>query len=323
MRRAWRAWTSLLSIREGAESLALIRIGAGICVLYAIVPALLDGAAPILWMGPGDGGYRTPTASHWVAQALGGVSANLTWGVIAVTLLSGAGLIVGLGGRIAPLIAGQGLLFLTRSNPLAGGAYDAMLMNVLWLLVLSRSTATLSVDCRLRTGGWLRECTIPAWPRFLILVQLVLVYGATGIQKVSAHWNPFGDLSALYYILQQPSWQRGDMTWLARVYLLTQCGTLVTWTWEVTAPLLLVVVYYRAATPGGGVLRRAATVIDWRTPFALVGVVMHALVWILMDLGLFSAVSLAMYPCLWTPNEVRALIARRWPSRNRSLARAN
>ena len=61
---------------------------------------------------------------------------------------------------------------------------DRLLTNALWLLVLSRSTATLSLDCRLRTGQWVSSVLVPAWPRYLALYQLVLVYGTTGLQKL-------------------------------------------------------------------------------------------------------------------------------------------
>jgi len=39
-----------------------------------------------------------------------------------------------------------------------------MLLNALWLLVLSQSSATLSLDCRLPHGRWATVEPSPAWP---------------------------------------------------------------------------------------------------------------------------------------------------------------
>ena len=194
---------------------------------------------------------------------------------------------------------------LLRSNPFAGGAYDTLLHNLLWLLFLSRSTATLSLDSRLRHGVWARSVQVPAWPRYLVVFQMVVVYASTGIQKVSSHWSPLGGFSALYYTLQQPSWQRFDMSWLAFIYPLTQVGTAVTWIWEISSPLLWVALYFRAKPQGGSWLRACFKRIDARAIFVTVGLAMHLLAWVLMDLGLFTWVSLAMYPCLWRPDELR------------------
>ena len=91
--------------------------------------------------------------------------------------------------------------------------------------------------------------------------QLVLMYWATGLQKVSTHWVPGGDLMALYYILQQPTWQWIDMAWVAPYAALTQVGTAVSWWWEVTCPVWLWAWWSsRSETPRVGAAGPAARV---------------------------------------------------------------
>src|SRR5262249_45989543 len=150
---------------------------------------------------------------------------------------SGALLALGLGGRVTALVVAQSYLAVSQLNPLCCAGDDRLLSNALWLLVLSRSTVTLSLDCRLRTGRWVSDEPVPAWPRYLAIVQLVLVYGATGLQKMGIDWLPGGGFAALYYILQEPAWVRWDMSWLAWVFPLTQIATAVAWFFEVSAPL--------------------------------------------------------------------------------------
>jgi hypothetical protein len=226
---------------------------------------------------------------------------------VTVTLLAGLLTTVGLGGRVSPLVALQGYLNLIRLNPDATGSFDNAIPNAFWLLVLARSTATLSLDCRLRTGGWTSDEPIPAWPRSVAIFQMVLIYWCTGLQKLSVSWAPGGDFSALYYILQQPTWQRADMSWLASCYPLTQIATAVTWTWEVTSPLLLVALWFRATREQPGWLRALVNRINFRRLFVVLGVAMHLGIVVFLEVGPFSWIMLTFYLCLYDPEEWKVL----------------
>lgn len=144
---------------------------------------------------------------------------------------------------------------------------------------------------------------MPAWPRYLLMFQLLLVYTSTGTQKLSTHWLPGGDLGALYYILLQPSWSRFDMSWLAWVFPVTQAATLGTWLFEVFAPLLLIAMWGRSDRVKAGPLRRLLCRIEYRDLFAFFGVMMHLTIHAVMEVGPFSVISLAFYPALWHPDE--------------------
>jgi hypothetical protein len=308
---AWVRWVSLLAEREPATSLALFRIACGLCVLGSIGSVAAHGLVPVLWLGPADGGYTTPMGG-WLFRLLGGVSPATVWFVVALTLLAGLATAAGLGGRLAPFVALQGHLSLTGLNPDAVGGYDWLLTNALWLLVLSCSTATLSLDCRLRTGMWRSDEPVPAWPRYLAIYQIVLVYWSTGLHKLSAAWTPFGGFSALYYILQEPNWQRWDMHRLAWVYPLTQVATAVSWLWEVTAPLLLLALWYRRTAERPGRLRAFCNRIPLRRAWIAIGLCVHLGILVFMNVGPFSWVALSYYVCLFRPEEWPVAVPRPW-----------
>ncbi|MFO7566718.1 MAG: hypothetical protein R6X02_29010 [Enhygromyxa sp.] len=74
---------------------------------------------------------------------------------------------------------------------------------------------------------------IPAWPRYLIIAQLVCIYSATGLYKTGSVWKA-GD--ALYYALNMDHFYRfeGVTQWVS-LYLGTnvfKLMSLVTWWWE-------------------------------------------------------------------------------------------
>jgi hypothetical protein len=302
----WPRWVTFLARREAGTSLALFRIACGLGVLLSVGSVALHGLVPVIWLSSKDGGYRELTDAPWLLDQLGGITPLNVWAVVGSALLSGLLLVLGLGGRLPALVALQACMALADVNPQTGGSDDLMLANSLWLLVLSRSTATLSLDCRLRSGRWTSGEPVPAWPRYLAIYQLVLTYWATGVQKVGIQWTPAGDYSALYYILQIPSWQRRDMTWLAWVYPLTQVATAVAWLWENAAPLLLLALWYRATPERPGWLRACANRVGFRRLYVAVGLCMHGSLAVLMNVEPFNWVTLSYYVCLFGPEEWQA-----------------
>jgi len=306
----WRRLVELTSAKEDGLSFAIFRALIGVCLLATVGTVVAHGLVPIIWIDREWGGYRSLGDRSWLVTLLGGPRPEAVWLVIATALVSGVALTIGLGGRITALVASQSWLALSLLNGHCGGSYDELLSNALWLLVLGPCTRTLSLDSRIRTGRWLSAEPIGKWARYLVVFQLVVVYCSTGSQKLSAYWTPVGGFSALYYILQQPSWQRTDMSFLAYVYPLTQVATATTWMWELTSPLLLVSMWLRAHPDRGGRVRRFLTRIDYRIPFCIVGVGMHLGIQALMNVGPFSFVSLSYYVAIWRPDEIAA-VARR------------
>ena len=77
------------------------------------------------------------------------------------------------------------------------------------------------------------------------------------------------------------------------------------WIWEITSPLLLLFYWYRNASGRGGWLRNSFNWLDFRRWFVAIGVMVHLSILVLMDVGPFSLVAMAYYPCLFHPDEWR------------------
>lgn len=313
----WRAWVDATSATESGTSLAFFRIAIGLCVLLTLGSVVAAGLVDVLWVDAAHGGVLSLEGS-WLVRLLGGPTPAVSHGLVGVGLLAGCALVVGLGGRLAALIALVTVQALVDINPYAGGSYDQLLQNALWLLVLCPGSHTLSLDRRLTSGSWTTDVPIGLWCRGLVAFQLVLVYTSTGWQKLSAYWTPGGDFSALYYILQQPGWQHGDMRWLAWAFPLTQLGTAATWFWEVSNPIWLVALVLAEHPERAGRVRTWFRRLHLRWLYLGLGVVFHVLILLTMNVGPFGPISLAYYTAMVRPSEWEALasaLQRRIPSR--------
>jgi hypothetical protein len=290
---AWASWVERVSRTEDGTTLALFRIGVGLCVIYSIGHVALYGLVGVVWVDHDFGGYRSLRGS-WLIQLMGGATPVNVWLLVVLSMVLGALVAIGMGGRITAVLCLQVFMGVVDNNSDAGGSYDELLTNALLLCVIAPTTTTLSVDAWLREGSFVSTRPVPVWARHLIVYQIILVYGTTGWQKLSTYWVPGGDFSALYYILQQPSWRRFDHSWIAWLYPLTQLATAVTWVWEVTAPLWLVAFWRRPTS-------RPWSRVFW--VYLVLGVMMHATIFVLMDVGPFGLVSLAFYPAFFAPRE--------------------
>jgi len=295
--------------RESGTALALFRIGVGLTILCSVGRTVLYGLAPAVWLDADDGGLLPLGEPPWQIELLGGLTPQTMWGLVGVTLFFALLVTLGLGGRFSVFVLSQAYLGLSFINEVVQGCDDKLISNALWLLVLARCTATLSLDCRLRNGTWTSAEPVPAWPRYLAVWQIVIVYFTTGLQKVSIHWTPAGGFSALYWILQEPSWQRWDMHWLAWVYPATQLATATTWFWEITFPAVLLAMYFRRTAERGGRLRWLFNRLRIRDLYLAVGVMLHLGVWLFNDIGPFTWITLSFYFCLLRPNEWNRLWA--------------
>ena len=298
-----RRWVEATDATESATAFALFRIAIGLVTLYTIGDVAARGLAPVLWVGAAHGGLLPLTEVPWLFHALGGATPAVTRGLVGAALVGAALVTLGVGGR--PLTAATGAVVanLVDVNPHAGGSSDELLTTAWWLLVLGSGQQTLSLAARWRSGQWFPAATMYAFPRWLALWQLCLMYGTTGLQIVSAYWVPGGESSALYYILQQPTWHRADMAWVAPLYPLTQLATTITWCWEVLAFGWIAVLWWSATPERPGRLRAASNRLGVRWWFAAVGVVLHLLILLTLEVGPFSPLSLSFYLCAVHPWE--------------------
>lgn len=317
-RRLWLLFHQAANHREPGTSLALFRIALCASALYSLFIMRDEEVFLITWTSTKHGGLLPLASRHWLFSALGGFDADAVHQIyfLCCSLLSFG--FLGFGGRGTLLLAQQCYVALRTLNENASGGYDSLICLGLLILGCAPSTVTLSVDCRLLRGRYWSETTIGAWPRAVLVFQLLLMYTLTGVQKIGHSWTPMGGYTALHYILNDPTWLRWDLGTLPWIWgPLLRLATAVSWHWEQLSLLLLLHWYYRvsplpkeARDAKPGVLRWVFTRWDLRYPWALVGLVLHASILALFDVGPFSLVSLAFYVNLWAPREWHALYAR-------------
>lgn len=303
---AWNRWVAFWMQEEPGTPLALFRLAVGATLTWNLLDMVTSGVVRPIWFGVAHGGIGDRLTDHWLIGLLGTSPAAVV-GLLTVTIAACALVTVGLGTRVAAFVALQGCLALFSLHPISGGGHDRLATNALWLLVLGPSDTTLSLACRLRTGRFTSDAPASAWTRRLAIVQLVLVYCVTGLQKMGPEWVPWGDRSAVYLSLLLPAFERFDNAWVAHVYPLTQVATVTTWLWEIGAPILLIWFWWRPR-------------VDLRSLYLAYGLAMHVTLWIFLDLGPFSAITLAFYPCFYHHDEYVSALrsSSAWPSRHRS-----
>ena len=287
--------------------MALFRICVGLVVVLNHLGTWWSGALDVVWMDLAHGGYRNfgdpPYQFDWV----GGYSVEAVYGMLAANTVLGLCLMAGVGGavlfRVIAFVVVQVHMGLADLNGYAGGSYDELILNWVWLLVLAGPSRTLSWECWRATGAWTSSRQVALWPRVVVMYQAMLMYGTTGWQKLSTHWVPGGDFSALYYIFQQPTWQRYDMGWAASVYPLTQVATAATWFWEVSAPIWFVAFVVSLSPSAPGTWRGWMNRWRVREAYAWVGLFFHLVVQLTMNIGPFSIASACLYCAVWHPEE--------------------
>lgn len=307
------AWVRLWDRREPASALALVRVFMGLVICWDLAQVMrFDLVVPLFTTfeagGLGDvSRYTTkPELLEWV-----GPSAGQAWTLYLVCMgaavLFTVGLLTPLSGLILLLAWAQWALILPPSDR----GIDMLMRNVVLVLVLSGSHRAWSLDARLRTGSWAGDGRlVTAWPRYLLVLQLVFVYFCAGVSKVASSWLPVGDWSALYIAMRDPAFRKLDVETLHLVYPLTQLGTLVSWTWEWLSPLLLLAFYFRATRTRPGRLRAICNRMSFVSVFLAIGAAFHVGTHFALQLGIFPLAMLAVYPACFHPDELAPLRQR-------------
>jgi hypothetical protein len=306
----WRRWVAFLSRREDGASLAACRIVAATTVCGHLAWMWKSGVAMGVWVDRTHGGMRSLDAG-WLGH-VGGLTPFNVHALLLLGILASASMAAGLFTRVACIATWLAFRTLTGINDHCGGASDDLLVNTLFLLMLSACGTSWSLDARRRSaaGEASGDGLVPAWPRYLLVLQLVLMYWMTALQKVSIGWIPGGPLDALWFILQQPTWQRASMRWLAPLYPLTQAATLATWIFEQSAPLFLLACWFRLTRERAGRLRAWSNRVDARGIYLAIGLVLHIGIFFTMEVGPFLGAVLALYACCIAPGEWNAIAAR-------------
>ena len=320
MRSAWRTWVQLWDHREAPHSLALIRILLGLVVCWDLFwIGWLDLVVPLM-ATPDVGGFspalarpRPPLWFQWTPHTV--ESAWLLYGLL---LGSAIGWTTGTFTRLSMLVFVLCSAQFEQILPNASRAIDTLIRNVLLILLFSESHRVASVDSWLRAkwGGSSLAPTIPAWPRHLIVLQLVIMYFLAGIQKFGVTWMPMGHFSALYLILQDATMAVRRFDFLAQPpwYQLTQVSTAITLLWEWSTPILLWSFWCRHTHDRPGRLRAWTLRFQPHLWWAGVGVIFHILIAATLQLGIFPWAMLALYVAFIHPNQLPATLTRSRPS---------
>ena len=308
MTRAWRAWVALWDRREDATALALVRIGVAAVLLYDLAMVWHLGLIDALWAAPPDG-YAHPYdgwATRWLGR--GPDAAYALWLAATVSLAAIAA------GALTPIACAVFVLVSAQLGHLGADGdrgLEMMLLLAVGILACSRCNARWSIDALvLRRLGRPIARDAPAWPRYLLMAQLVWIYFSGGTNKSGAEWGPLGGFAALGNILSDPHFARFDPSWLTAAHPLTRLLTAATMAFELTAPIYLLL-HYHAATPDrGGRLRRLGARLRLRWIWLAVGATFHLGIALTMTMGIFPWGMLALYPALLLPRDLRRLGAR-------------
>ena len=300
MKRALSRWVAFWDRREPGTSLALIRIFVGVVLAYDLLAAARYDLVEALWETPARGGMGLVP----VALPLG---AKATW---AIATCASVTLALGLFSRASALIVLFACAALAAMLPEADRGIDVLLRNALILLALAQCGATLSVDARWRTGRFVSDRRVPAWPRYLFVVQLATMYFFAGIQKLSPPWTSTDHYSALYFVLRDPHYATFDArALLDRTYPLLQLSTFGTLLWERSSIVLPLIVFYRE-TAARNALARLFGKAHLFSAWLVVGASFHLMLALTMNLGIFPWGCLALYPALIRPVDLRTLMFR-------------
>ena len=305
---AW--WVALWARTEHPRSLAAVRILVATVLLVDLLRIRSLGLVQALMGAAASGGLGVPEKLDtvpWLVAVLGtglALHEGLWWGMT----LSALALMLGVGARGAALVlcllSAQFALFL----PAADRGVDMLLRNTLLVLAFARSADTASVVSLWRHRRWRapEDVRVPAWPRYLLAVQLVVLYFTAGVSKVASSWTPVGGMSALYIAMSDPHFQRLPDAWLRSGYRLTQVGTLVSWLWEWGAPMMMLAWWYRDTPDRPGRLRAWMNRRPVVEVYLLVGAVFHVGTHATLRLGIFPFAVMALYPAAIHPDRWRS-----------------
>ena len=300
--RAWRAWVELMDRREPPTALALVRIGVALVLLVDYAWIAHTGMIEPLYTLPPDG-YATVNSWALPFGAFG------LWAIAVVVMVL---ILVGLATRVACVGFVLVSVQLALLAPDSESAIDQLFRITLLVLALSRCNARWSVDAWLaRRIGRPMPALVPAWPRYLLLLQILWMYFSSGHNKSSDDWGPHGGFTALGQALLDP--HNGRLApWLVdALYPLTRLATALTITFELTAPLYLLWLYYAATRDRPGRVRRFANRARLRWIWFGLYVAFEIGIAIGLKLGSFPYGMLALWPVLLLPEDVERITSRR------------
>ena len=318
--RALRWWVALWDRREPATAQALVRIGVGLCLFFDLVQVRALGLVEAVWAPPpygvGYGAHDDVAVVRWFGASP--ETARMLWWIalIAIALFT-VGALMRVSGFVFVWVYAQ----MSYLAPDSDRGIDMALRIVMLILVVSHCHARWSVD------AWVRRKLrrpfpdeVPAWPRYLLFIQLLWIYFSGGHNKNGPEWGPAGEFSALANALSDPGFARFTADWVPSIYELTQAATFATMLFELGAPSMIVLTYLHATRERGGRLRWINK-LRLRWIWIATGVAFHLGIAVTLRLGIFPWGMLSIYPVLFHPSEIacaEAKVTALWRRRSKT-----
>ena len=301
MKRWWTTWVDFWDRREDAAALALVRIFVGLVLVVDYLDVYRLDLVDALYAPPPTGmGYDYGGWAHAI-----GLSPHA---LFLIALLAAIGITLGAATRVSCIVLLLVSAQLGHMSPNGERGIDSILRIVAGILALSRCHARWSIDALVwRALRRPMETIVSAWPRYLLLIQLVWIYGSGGYNKGGAPWFPHGGFTALANILADPHVARFGPGWLEIAMPFTRIATALTITFELCAPSYLLFYYFAATRDRPGKLRRFCNRYRLRWIWIALGLSFHLGIAIGMRLGIFPWGMLALYPVLLFPDEIARL----------------
>jgi hypothetical protein len=301
----WRAWVALWDRRESPTALALVRIGVGLVLLVDLIQLGRLGLITPMFAAPPEG-YAV--ASDGWAPALLGSDPSAAFTLTLAAVIAAVCIVLGLATRAACLAFVLVSVQLAQLAPDADRGIHAILRVVLVILALSWSHARWSIDAWVwRRFGRPLPTEVPAWPRLLILFQVVWIYASAGMNKSGAEWGPVDGFRALANAVCDPHIARLPCDWVRSALPLTQVATALSMVFELGAPLYLAYLYCAETADRPGRLRRIVNTLRLRWVWLALGIAVHLGIAMFLRLGAFPWGMLALYPALLLPRDLRWL----------------
>lgn len=281
---AGQAWQSFWFQPQQMYALGLVRIVFGALVIVWTLWLLpVRGAL----LGPDGVAPEQPSIPHtWGLFAVWNSDEAILIGIV-VLLVAATAMFVGWHSRIAAVIVFVLILSLERRSPWVFNSGDALVRIEAFLLAVSPCGSALSLDQRRRTGSFWSAQTRPNWPIRLLQVQLSIVYLAAVQVKLAG--QPWLDGTAVSYVLRIDDMKRIPLPqWLATNALAMNAAT-----WCVLAVELAV-----------GILVWFPRFRPW---VLAAGIVMHLMIDVTIQIGVFSYAMFVLYLAWLPPETVKSL----------------
>ncbi len=297
--RGLQAWNAFWFSPVQTSTLALLRIGFGLIVLFWTISLGHD----VLAFYSTDG--IVPSQPDFGASGEDG-----SWGLLGrfesdgavialyvVLLVAAICLTIGLGTRLAALLVFVGLISFSRRNPWVLNSGDALLHVIAFYFLIAPSGAALSVDRWLRARSRFWEFPLRSgWPLRLLQVQVSILYLTAAWDKTAG--NTWREGSAVSYALRIGDLERFPVpSFVVDSLLISNALTYGTLAIELS---LGVLVWNRVLRP-------------W---VLLLGVSLHLGIDYAVRVGFFSYAVIALYLVFIRPETMSAwiLAVRDWVS---------